>query len=210
MRGLTIVTLITALVVGIAGFAAAQQVIVVSEQDRQFVRKAAGDGMAELELARLALQRATHPAVRAFANRIVQDHAQGHAELMTLAQRRGIEVPATFDASQQAMRQRLASLSGADFDRAFMQEMTRDHTQDVAEFERATQIVTDPEIRAWATRTLPTLQQHLAMAREVSPVVVVVPAAPAALPAAVVAPWCGGVYAPTAGTNFGGCEVQKK
>lgn len=209
MRALSIVIVVLAIVMGLASHAPAQT---LSAQDRAFVQKAAAGDLAEIELGQLAMQRASNPSVRAFADQAVKDHSRAHAELMALAQRRGLTAAPALDASQQAMRDRLATLSGPDFDRAYMQEMTRDHTEDVAAFERATQVVTDPEIKAWATRTLPVLQQHLALARQVNTQIVLGPQSPAALPAAVpavpaavVVPWCGGAYAPSVGTNFSAC-----
>jgi putative membrane protein len=203
MRAFSIVTTIAAIVLGLVASAPAQT---LSDQDREFVRKAASGDLAEIELGRLAMQRATTPSVRAFASQIVNDHSRSHAEFMALMQGRGVAVVPGLDASQQAMRDRLASLPGPDFDRAYLQEMLRDHTQDVAEFERASQILTDPDLQAWAARTLPTLQQHLALARQVNTQIVLGPAAPAALPAAVVTPWCAGTYAPAGGSNFGSCK----
>jgi putative membrane protein len=205
MKALTILAIAAVALVGLAGPAVAQ---VQSEQDREFVRKAVSGGLAEVELGQLAMDRAVNRAVRSYATRIVQDHNRATAELMALAQRRALAAPATLEASHQA-HDRLAGLSGAAFDRAYLQQMLRDHTQDIAEFERATQIVTDPELRAWAARTLPTLHQHLALARQVNTQVVLGPVSPAtlpaALPAAVVTPWCSGAYAPVAGSNFGTC-----
>ncbi|HEV8471963.1 MAG TPA: DUF4142 domain-containing protein [Methylomirabilota bacterium] len=205
MKALTTLAIAAAALVGLAGPAVAQ---IQSEQDREFVRKAVSGGLVEIELGQLAMDRAVNRAVRSYATRIVQDHNRATAELRALAQRRALAAPATLEASHQA-RERLAGLSGAAFDRAYLQEMLREHTQNIAEFERATQIVTDPELRAWAARTLPTLHEHLALARQVNTQVVLGPVSPAtlpaALPAAVVTPWCGGVYAPVAGSNFGTC-----
>ncbi|PYO48534.1 MAG: hypothetical protein DMD84_20850, partial [Candidatus Rokuibacteriota bacterium] len=97
-----------------------------------------------------------------------------------------------------------------DFDRDYMSEMVRDHTEDIALFERAAETSTDPDLKAWATRSLPMLREHLALARQVNSEVVLGPVpAPAALPAAAIIPWCQGAYAPAAGTNFGSCAAAK-
>ena len=108
------------------------------------------------------------------------------------------------------MRDRLSGLSGNDFDRDYMSEMVRDHTEDIALFERAAETSTDPDLKAWATRSLPMLREHLALARQVNSEVVLGPVpTPAALPAAAIIPWCQGAYAPAAGTNFGSCAAAK-
>jgi putative membrane protein len=215
MRALSIFGVLAAALVALAGPAAAQTTIIqvlpgsASEADREFVQKAATGGLAEVELGRIAQQRATRASVRSFAERMVTDHGRGNAELAALASSKALSMPTALDPSQAAMRDRLSTLSGPDFDRTYMSEMVRDHTEDLALFERAAEVATDPEIKAWAARSLPMLRDHLALARQVNSEVVLGPVpAPAALPAAVVTPWCEGVYAPAGGTNFGSCTVK--
>ena len=205
MKALTIISIVAATLVALTGPAVAQ-VQLVSDQDREFANKAATGGLAEVELGRIAAQRATRPSVRSFGERMVTDHGRSSAELAGLARSKGIEVPTALELSQQAMRDRLSALSGNDFDRAYMSEMVRDHTEDIALFERAAETSTDPDLKAWATQSLPVLREHLALARQVNSEVVLGPVpTPAALPAAAVIPWCEGAYAPAAGTNFGSC-----
>ncbi len=209
MKGLTIISIVAAALVALTGPAAAQ-VQVVSDQDREFVNKAATGNLAEIELGRVAAQRAARPSVRSFGERMVTDHGRSNAELTSLARSKGIEVPTALEPSQQAVRDRLSALSGNDFDRAYMSEMVRDHTEDIALFERAAETSTDPDLKAWATRSLPMLREHLALARQVNSEVVLGPVpTPAALPAAAIIPWCQGAYAPAAGTNFGSCAAAK-
>ena len=208
MKALTIISIVAAALVALTGPAAAQ-VQLVSEQDREFVNKAATGGLAEVELGRIAAQRAARPSVRSFGERMVTDHGRSSEQLASLARSKGIEVPTALEPSQQAMRDRLSGLSGNDFDRDYMSEMVRDHTEDIALFERAAETSTDPDLKAWATRSLPMLREHLALARQVNSEVVLGPVpAPAALPAAAIIPWCQGAYAPAAGTNFGSCAAR--
>src|SRR5262249_10777948 len=130
-----------------------------------------------------------------------------------LAQSKGLPLPTALEPSQQAMRDRLSALSGPDFDRAYMSEMVRDHTEDIALFERATEVSADPDIKAWAARSLPMLRDHLALARRwpggSAPGRPPGGGPPAALPAAILTPWCQGVYATSAGTNFGSCATPQ-
>ena len=208
MNGLTIISIVAAALAALTGPAAAQ-VQVVSDQDREFANKAATGNLAEIELGRVAAQRAARPSVRSFGERMVTDHGRSNAELTSLARSKGIEVPTALEPSQQAVRDRLSALSGNDFDRAYMSEMARDHTEDIALFERAAEISTDLDLKAWAAQSLPMLREHLALARQVNSKVVLGPATtPAALPAAVIIPWCEGAYAPAAGTNFGSCAAR--
>ena len=208
MKGLTIISIVAAALAALTGPAAAQ-VQVVSDQDREFANKAATGNLAEIELGRVAAQRAARPSVRSFGERMVTDHGRSNAELTSLARSKGIEVPTALEPSQQAVRDQLRALSSNDFDRAYMSEMARDHTEDIALFERAAEISTDLDLKAWAAQSLPMLREHLALARQVNSEVVLGPVpTPAALPAAAIIPWCEGAYAPAAGTNFGSCAAR--
>ena len=208
MKALIVMSLVAVALLTVSGPAAAQ-IQMVNTADREFINRAATDGVTEVELGRVATMRAARPSVRSFGERMVADHGRGNAELLALAQGKGIALPPTLQPSQQAMRDRLNGLSGADFDRAYMSEMVRDHTEDVALFERAAEVSADPDIKAWAARSLPMLRDHLALARQVNSEVVLGPTpvvvTPAALPAAILTPWCQGAYASAAGTNFGTC-----
>jgi putative membrane protein len=212
MKALTVISLVAAALLALSGPAAAQ-VQVVNDADRDFINKAATGGLTEVELGRIAAQRAARPSVRSFGERMVTDHGRANMELAALAQSKGLALPAALEPSQQAMRDRLSVLSGADFDRAYMSEMVRDHTEDVALFEREAEVSADPDLKAWAARSLPMLRDHLALARQVNSEVVLGPTpavvVPAALPAAILTPWCQGTYAAAAGTNFGTCTLTK-
>lgn len=183
--------------------------------DQQFVSLAATGGLATVELGRLATERAARGSVQQFAQRMVLDHGALNADLARLAYRKGVRVPVAPDDAHQQTKERLARLSGHDFDRAYMQEMVADHRKDIAHFEGEAQTGTDPDLKAFAAGALPVLRQHLEMARNVNTQVVlgpVEPAQPAALPlgAVVGSPWCSGAYAPTEGTNFGSCAAGRR
>ena len=208
MKALTVISFVAVALIALTVPVAAQGQL--NDADREFVNKAAIGNVAEIELGRVATQRAARPSVRSFAERMVTDHEKNNAELTTLARSKGIDVSSTLDTTHQAMRDRLSGLSGADFDRAYMSEMVRDHTEDVALFEREAQSASDADVKAYAARSLPTLREHLALARQVNSEVTLGPSVvPAAIPAAVVVAWCQGAYAPTAGTNFGNCAPAK-
>ena len=181
--------------------------------DQQFVAVAAAGGLAEVELGRLATGRAARGSVQQFGRRMVLDHGAMNAELAQLAQRKGMSLPVALDDAHQQTKERLARLSGHDFDRAYMQEMVADHTKDIAHFEQA-QGGIDPDLRAFAAEALPVLRRHLELARDVNTQVVlgpVEPVQPAASPIGAPVPgaaWCGGTYVPTGGTNFGTCIAR--
>jgi putative membrane protein len=196
----------------------------VPAPDQQFMIEAARGGIAEVEMGRMASQRAASEPVRQFGQRMVTEHGAANQELLQLAQRKGVTLPQEMDAMHRATMDRLATLSGAAFDQTYMNEMMKDHQQATALFTREAQQGQDAELRAWAMKTLPTLQEHQRVASAVHsriaqapvpPAAVAVPA-PAASPATVTTvitttvaplpPYCGGAFLPGVGTNFGACK----
>lgn len=136
--------------------------------DHDFVLEAAMGGMAEVELGQLAATKAQSDQVKQFAQRMVTDHGKANDELKSLAQSRNIMLPTDGGAHHKAIKDRLAKLSGAAFDRAYMQEMVTDHRKDVNAFRKESQSGKDAEVKAWAGKTLPTLEEHLQMAQSAS------------------------------------------
>jgi predicted outer membrane protein len=204
---LTITVLVAAALALGAQTGAAQEMT-----DQQFVSMAATGGLVEVELGRLATQRAGRASVQRFGERMITDHGAMNGELAQIAARKGMNVPTTVGDAHRQDIDRLARLSGHDFDRAYMQHMVTDHVKDIAHFERQAQAGTDPELKALAANALPVLRQHLEMAKNINTQVVLgptEPVQPAASPmgrAAVPGPaWCSGAYAPAGGTNFGTC-----
>jgi len=129
--------------------------------DIEFILQAAQGGMGEVELGRVASQQASRDEVKKFGQRMVDDHGRGDEELKALAQSRGISLPSDLEPKQKALKDRLAKLTGANFDRTYMRNMVADHKMDVAEFRREATSGRDPEVKAWAAKMLPTLEDHL-------------------------------------------------
>ena len=129
--------------------------------DAAFVMEAARGGMSEVALGELARQKASSDEVKQFGQRMVTDHGKANDELKALAGEKSITLPTEVSAQQKALHDRLEKLSGAEFDRAYMKEMVSDHQKDVAAFRKESQSGKDPEIKAWAGKTLPTLEAHL-------------------------------------------------
>jgi putative membrane protein len=173
--------------------------------DATFVEHVGAANAAEVELARAAETRASDQAVRQYADRLVVDHRAVQADLQALAARKGWRVSTQPDAQHTAVRDRLMTVSGPEFDRQFIAEMVKDHDHAIAEFETATNSASDAELRTWAQQTLPVLREHRYMAEELSQRLI---AAPAALPRSaviVVSPWCDGAYDANRGSNFAAC-----
>ena len=141
----------------------------VSASDEKFVREAAQGGMAEIELGELATEKASSEEVKKFGQRMVDDHSKAADELKEIASSKGIQVPDKLSAKDRMTKGRLSKLSGEQFDRAYMSDMVKDHTQDVADFKLERSSGTDPDVKHFAAITLPTLQDHLRQAKEIAP-----------------------------------------
>ncbi len=141
----------------------------VPTKDHNFMMKAAQGGMAEVELGQLAEQNAQSQQVKDFGQRMVNDHSKANDELKQLAAQQGVALPTSLDAKDQATKQRLSSLHGAAFDKAYMHDMVTDHKKDIAEFKHEASSGNDEAVRSWATKTLPTLESHLGEAEKVAP-----------------------------------------
>jgi putative membrane protein len=136
--------------------------------DRTFVMEAAHGGLAEVELGRMAASKATNADVKQFGQRMVDDHSKANDELKSLASKKSVTLPAETDAKHKADMARIEKLTGAAFDKAYMAHMVADHNKDVAAFQRASTAAKDPDLKAWAGKTLPTLKEHQTMAKEVN------------------------------------------
>jgi putative membrane protein len=140
----------------------------LSDKDKEFVTKAAQGGMAEVALGQLAAAKATSNDVKEFGNRMVTDHGKANEELKQLATNKGITMPAEPGADEKKTKDALSKKSGKAFDKAYMTDMVKDHEKVVAEFQKESKDAQDPDLKAWVTRTLPTLQDHLKMAKQVA------------------------------------------
>lgn len=148
----------------LAPFAFAQNTANRLTADNTFATKAAQGGMAEVKLGQLAEQHAASQDVKDFGKRMVDDHTKANDELKSIADKKGITLPTDIDAKDQATYDRLSKLNGAAFDRAYMRDMVADHRTDVNEFRRESEHGTDADLKAFAAKTLPILEEHLKLA----------------------------------------------
>jgi len=139
-----------------------------SNADREFMRGAAQGGMAEVEMGKLAVHRASSDRVRRFGARMVRDHSEANSELKGLASRKGVRLPINVGPKHQPMIDRLSGLRGVEFDRTYMQHMVMDHREDISEFRKESRTGGDNDVSRWAGKTLPTLQSHLMMAGDIN------------------------------------------
>jgi putative membrane protein len=128
-----------------------------------FVKTAAQDGMTEVALAKLALSKSSNDEVKQFAQKMEQDHTKADQQLSSIARTKGIAVPTQLDAKHQAMVKSLGAKSGAAFDSAYATHMAKGHAKAVALFQAAAQS-SDPDLAAFAQKTLPTIEVHKQLA----------------------------------------------
>ncbi len=140
----------------------------MTPEDKEFVSDAGMDGLFEVQAGNLALQKAESADVKTFAQRMVTDHGAANAELAQLATTKGLALPTELGGPMKDAYQHLEGLSGAEFDKAYMQHMVEGHNKDVAEFEKVSTTGGDFDLKGWAGKTLPTLQQHQQMAKDIS------------------------------------------
>jgi putative membrane protein len=135
--------------------------------DKKFVMEALKGGLAEVELGKLASEKASHDSVKQFGKRMADDHQKAADELKQLASQKGVALPTSLDRGHQRLYDRLSKLNGADFDRAYMKEMVKDHDRDVKAFQKEADSGKDSDLKAWAAKTLPTLKEHQQQAKQV-------------------------------------------
>jgi putative membrane protein len=136
--------------------------------DQTFVQKAVVGGLAEVQLGKMAAEHAVSFEVQRFGQRMVEEHGQANQELMALVKQKGLSVPTALDEKHQKAANQLARLQGEAFDRAYIQQMVKDHEEDVRLFRTQAKEGQDPELKRFAADTLPTLEAHLKMARSLA------------------------------------------
>lgn len=167
----------TALTVSVAAFgqdAKTSRTAIANQSDTQrsdssFITEAAQGGLAEVELGNLALEKSSNADVKDFAQRMVTDHSKANDQLKELAAQKGIDLPREPSAKQKATKERLSKLSGDQFDKAYMSDMVKDHKTDVAAFHKESNSGRDADVKNFAAKTLPTLEDHLKQAESVAP-----------------------------------------
>jgi putative membrane protein len=136
----------------------------LSHGDREFIEDAAKGGMAEVELAKIAQERASSPEVKQFAQKMEHDHSQANQKLRELAQEKGVTMPSGPKLSQNHEASKLMKLQGREFDREYMDYMVKEHKKDVKEFKKQAEKAKDSDVKNFAQETAPKLEHHLQMA----------------------------------------------
>jgi putative membrane protein len=126
----------------------------LSSADKKFMMNAAKGGMMEVEMGKMAAQSGQNADVKKFGNRMVTDHSKANNELMALAKEEGVSLPGAKSAGKWKS------------DKAYMDDMVKDHQADLAEFQKEAQSGTDPDLKAFAAKGAKMVAQHLKMAQQ--------------------------------------------
>jgi putative membrane protein len=129
--------------------------------DTVFAMAASRGGAAEVEMGKLAAEKAANADVKAFGQQMADDHGEANQRLKSIADGQNLTLPRTMNAKQQATYDMLKSKTGAEFDKAYVEAMVKDHAEDVKAFQREADKGTDEQIKAFAAQTLPMIQGHL-------------------------------------------------
>ena len=143
-----------------ASGAAAQTAEKMPVSDNLFAVTAADGGMTEVLISEIATKKATDPELKKFSERMIAEHTKANNELKAMAAQKGIALPATVSAGHQFTGQSLMGLSGEDFDCAYSKAQLLVHESSVAAFEAEAERGQDPEVKAWAAKTLPHIKEH--------------------------------------------------
>jgi putative membrane protein len=156
-----------ALALGVACAVPAQSAA-PNNTDSSFIKQAAADGMAEVQMGRMALGKSSNAQVKQLAHRIIEDHTKANDKLRMLAQKKNVTLPATPTAEARQEAASMKSMDGAGFDRAWAAAMVKDHTKAIDLFTTETQQAKDADVRQFAETTTPVLRTHLDMAQKLA------------------------------------------
>lgn len=139
----------------------------VDKPDEDFMKHAAQGGLAEIQLAQLAESKASSAAVKSFAARMIKDHSANADLLTSLASSQHVNLPTSVDQQQAQEKAKLSSLSGKQFDQAYMDFMVQSHTKTVNQFRNEAATAQDPTVKQYAAGSLPVLESHLNEAKQI-------------------------------------------
>jgi putative membrane protein len=140
----------------------------LSKDDRNFIMEAAQGGMMEVQMGKLAQEKGQSDGVKQFGKRLEADHSKANDELKGIAQKLGVTLPAALDKKHQGKVDKMSKAKPQDFDRQFSREMVDDHEKDVKAFRKQADKGRNAELKQFASQTMPTLEEHLKMARDLA------------------------------------------
>jgi putative membrane protein len=145
------------------GSVAAEKKTEAASNEKAFIMNAAKGGMTEVELGKLAAEKGASQEVKDFGNQMVKDHSKANDDLKEVAGKMNVTMPEKVDPKHQAMIAKMSALSGAAFDKAYVNGMVKAHKQDIALFESADKEVKNEDLKAFIEKTVPVMKGHLEM-----------------------------------------------
>jgi putative membrane protein len=139
-----------------------------AQKDKMFVHKAAEGGLDEVQLGQLATQRSNNPDVKAFGQKMVDDHTMLNNNMKPIADKMGVMVPDHLNKKDQAKYDQLSALSGDAFDKAYVADMVEDHRKDLREFKHESMTAADPQLKDATTNGSEVIAGHLKMANQLA------------------------------------------
>jgi len=136
----------------------------LSSDETTFVKDAAQGGLMEVQLGKLAQEKAGDEKVKQFGKRMEQDHSKANDELKKIASDKGVQLSTDLDKKHKTKIDKLTKRSGTDFDKQYMNDMVSDHKEDIKKFQRVADKGKDADVKQFASQTLPTLKEHLQLA----------------------------------------------
>lgn len=141
--------------------------VVTDEKSSEFLKKVTNSGMAEIQLAKLAQQKATIDAVKNFAAMLERDHTAVNQQVKSLADQRNEAVPATISDDKQKMYTDMEKMTGKAFDKNYISMMVKSHNDGISLFEDTRSNASDIDVKNFADKILPTLKMHLDSAKAI-------------------------------------------
>lgn len=138
----------------------------LSSTDRAFLKSAADANMTEAHLGKMAQDRAADTGVKDFGQTLVQDHTKAYEELTVVANKTGESIPKGIDVRRNRAIEELTRQKGIGFDRRFVTHEIQDHRKTITEFKREAENGQNADIKAYAQKMIPTLEEHLRKAEE--------------------------------------------
>lgn len=149
-----------------AGQAVEKAAAALPFDDAEFIKKAVSGGMHEVALGKYAAEHSKNDGVKQFGEKMQTDHTNANLALLEIAKAHKVTVEDKMNEKDQKEVDKFKAMTGDEFDKAYVEHMVKDHEHDIKEFKRASQEAKDPALKEFATKTLPTLEEHLAMVKK--------------------------------------------
>jgi len=141
--------------------------VATDEKSSEFLVRAANSGMAEVQLAKIAQQKASLTDVKSFAAMLEKDHSAANSQVKSFASQRNVALPDSISNDKQQMIKDVEKRTGKDFDKEYLDHMIKSHNDGIDLFESTRTNATDVDVKNFADKTLPTLKMHLDSAKAI-------------------------------------------